>query len=365
MKIRCKKSNLQRGLSVVSRIVPTRTTLPVLGNVLLRAQDGRLDMTSTDLEAAMNVEVSAKIEQDGSITVPLKTFMDFVLTVSDEEMAIDTSGADVLVKSSHYSVNIKGIDASEFPIIPKIENPKIFKMKSLALKKSLPKIIFAAALDETRPVLAGVYMKMSGNKLVLAATDSYRLAEQKLETQANIPESTVIVPSRTLAELERILPESDEAVEIKMGENQIEFATGSILFMTRLIEGAFPDYEQIMPKKFESEIEINKNEFGEALKVAGIFARESSNNIKIAVAADAITLKAASANLGQTEARVKAQVKGAGLEVAFNGKYILDAIANISGETVALGLSGKLSPGMLTSGSEKDYRYVIMPLRNE
>lgn len=365
MKFVCRKTNLNKGLILVSRLVSQRTTLPVLGNVLITANEGRLEIAATDLEAAIRVEVSAKVLEKGAITIPVRTIADFISTVSDDELTFEATEVDATIKTAHYSADIKGIAASEFPIIPKIEKPKSLSMRSQDLKIALSKVLFAAALDETRPVLAGIYMIAKGSKLTLVATDSYRLAEKTLPTSATETEFALVAPARTLVELQRILPEIDEQVEISVGDSQMEFAFSGNIFMTRLIEGAFPDYLQIIPKKFEAEFIANKSEFIEALKIASIFARESSNNMKLAVGKGEVILKATSAGVGQAEAKFKAEVNGSAIEVAFNGKYILDALLNMSGQRAGIGLSGKMSAGLVTSKDEKDYRYVIMPLRNE
>lgn len=365
MKFVCRKTNLQKGLILVSRLVSQRTTLPVLGNVLITASEGKLEIAATDLEAAIRVDVSAKIIEKGAITIPTRTLTDFISTVSDDELTVEATEVDATIKTAHYSADFKGIASSEFPIIPKIEKPKSFMMRSQDLKIALSKVLFAAALDETRPVLAGVYIIADNEKLTLVSTDSYRLAEKTQSISSLDEKFALVAPARTLAELQRILPEIDEEVKVSAGDSQMEFEFAGTMFMTRLIEGAFPDYQQIIPKKFECEFVANKSEFIEALKIASIFARESSNNIKLAVGKDEITLKATSAGVGQAEAKLKAQISGSMIEVSFNGKYILDALLNISGQRAGIGLSGKLSAGLVSSKDEKDYRYIIMPLRNE
>ncbi|MFA5261220.1 MAG: DNA polymerase III subunit beta, partial [Candidatus Omnitrophota bacterium] len=249
MKISVKRENLLKGLQTVSRMVKQRATLPVLGNVMIASDKGRLKLASTDLEAAIVERIGAKIDEEGAITVPARTLFDYISTITDETLELHSEGSDISVKGARQHVTIKGISAEEFPIIPQVTTGKKVVLKSQVLKSGILAVIVAAALDETRPVLSGLLFRVVGEELLIVATDSYRLAEKRVGLDVH-SELDVVIPQRTIGELSRILPVDDTEVEISAGENQVQFKFADIEFMSRQIDGAFPDYEQIIPKEF-------------------------------------------------------------------------------------------------------------------
>lgn len=365
MKIQCKRENLLSGLNVVGRMVKTRATLPVLSNILIASDKGRLKLVSTDLEAAIVHWIGAKIDEEGAITIPARTLIDYVTSTSDDTIELASQGADISISSSHYHSTIKGLNAEEFPIIPRVESSNPIKVAAKVLKNAILSVAPAAALDETRPVLAGVLIKQKGADIYVVATDSYRLAEQKIEIGKSDKALEIIIPQRTAAELARILPLNDTEVGLFVGENQAEFRFGEIEFQSRQIEGSFPDYEQIIPKDFVYEIEASKSEMEEAIKTASIFSRDSGNNIKLSGAANEMVITSVSSQIGDAEARLKVVSKGTPLNISFNARYILDALAAIGGEQVKVSFAGELNPGLITGPDNHGYRYIIMPLRNE
>lgn len=364
MKISVTRENLFKGLQTVSRMVKQRATLPVLGNILLASDKGRLKLVSTDLEAAIIEWCGAKIDEEGAITVPARTLFDYVSTVTSDTLTLVSEGADLSVKGANQHVTIKGIAAEEFPIIPQVKTDKKTVIKSQVLKSAISAVGPAAALDETRPVLAGLLFRLSGEDLMIVATDSYRLAEKRAKIES-AGELDVVIPARTIAELGRILPADETPVEITNGENQVQFKFGDIEFLSRQIDGAFPDYEQIIPKEFVHEAIISKNEFLEAIKTANIFAREAGGNIKISATESGLVVSAISSQTGDSENHVNSSSKGTALELAFNAKFVLDALAVIGGEEVILALAGPLSAGMIFDKEDGSFRYIVMPLRNE
>ncbi len=364
MKISVKRENLLKGLQTVSRMVKQRATLPVLGNVLIASDKGRLKLASTDLEAAIVERIGAKIDEEGAITVPARTLLDYISTITDETLELISEGADISVKGARQHVTIKGISAEEFPIIPQVATDKKVVVPAEVLKSAILSVIVAAALDETRPVLSGILFRTIGTNLVMVATDSYRLAEKTIELGV-ASELDVVIPQRTIGELSRILPSDKTEVEISAGENQVQFRFAEIEFLSRQIDGAFPDYEQIIPKEFVHESIMNKNEFSEAIKMANIFAREGGGNIKIAASESGLVISAISSQTGDAESHVPASTKGSPLVVAFNAKYILDSLSSITGEEVVFALSGALNPGMILDKEDGSFKYIVMPLRNE
>jgi len=367
MKFSCTQENLAKGLSLVARSVGGRTTLPVLSNILLRTEKGRLRLSATDLEIGIHTWVGAKVDVDGAITCPARLLLDYINTNTDKTINCELKESTLHLESERYKVNIKGIEASEFPLIPEVKKSVEIELVSQDLITSINKTVIASALDESRPVLAGVCIQASGNKMKLVATDSYRLAEQTIILDKKInSEVSFIVPSRTMAELSRILGDGTQKVRIYPGENQVEFVTEETILFSRLIEGSFPDYAQIIPKSSQTEVEVTTPEFANAIKMASLFARESANNIKLKIAENKpLEVLAVSPHVGDNVSSVEGKIKGEALEIAFNAKFILDCLQVLGSEKVTLSLSGNLAAGMLRSTKDLNYLYVIMPLRTE
>lgn len=365
MKISCTQENLAKGLGIVGRSVGTRTTLPVLNNILIKTEKGRLKLSATDLEIGIHTWIGAKIDDEGQITVPAKLLLEYIGTNKDKTIDLFLKDLTLSLTSEHYKANIKGIDAAEFPLIPEVKKELGLEVSAGSLNVAIAKTLIATALDESRPVLAGVYFKAKGNTLKMVATDSYRLAEQTLILNKKIEEEiTFIVPAKTMAEVGRILNDSIESVLILPGENQVEFRMGETILVSRLIEGNFPDYEQIIPKTIKTTVIVNSAMFSNAIKMASIFAKESANNIKFRIAApDKISVLATSAHLGDNTSEITGQVDGEAIEIAFNAKFLTDVLNIISSENIKLELSSSMAAGLLKAEKDSNFLYVIMPLR--
>jgi len=363
MKLSCSKDDLARALSICAKMVKTRVTLPVLSNIMIASDKDRIKLVATDLESSVSVWIDGKIDEEGAITLPARTFLEYVQSAGGATIKIDVENQDARLIGEGNNATIKGIAADEFPVIAPIKNENPFQIEANTLKEAILSVSSAAALDETRPVLAGLLF-VGKKSLKIVATDSYRLAEYTLKLKSPI-EFQAILPQRTVLELARILPQDSTPVEISSGENQVKFSCGDIFFLTRQIEGNFPDYEQIIPKDFVYQFNAPKEKFIEALKVANIFARESGNNIKLEGAESKVLLSAVSAQTGDSQATVNAVTTGTGLTISFNAKFLLDGISAIGKEEIKMQFSGPLSPGLLTGEGDSSFRYVIMPLRSE
>ncbi len=364
MKLTLKRENLARGLSVVGKLVKQRATLPVLSNIMLMTDKGRLKLAATDLESAVVTWVGAKIDEEGAVTIPAKTIIDYITNTTDDNIELYSEGADLSIKGNRHSADIKGISAEEFPIIPEAKGGINLKMKSNSLKMAIFTTAIAAAFDETRPVLAGILFRVADGSLKMVATDSYRLAESVVKINTK-EKGDFIIPQRTATEVARLLSGDDSEVEISSGDNQVQFKFNDIEFTSRQIEGAFPDYEQIIPKEFVFESEMDRGDLLEAVRTANVFARESGSNVKITAADGSISISAIAAQVGKSETKVQANTSGSPLTVAFNAKFVLDALNVIESERVKLNLSGPLNPGLLLPYNSQDFKYVVMPLRNE
>jgi DNA polymerase-3 subunit beta len=361
------RENLQKAISAVSRLVSAKSTLPVLQNILIKSEEGRLKLAATDLEMGMIYFIGAKIDKNGAITVPAKIFSEFVAQNNDEKLDIEVKDGSLVVNSERYKANLRGISADEFPLIPEIKSPALFSLEAAVLREAIPQVVFAAASDESRPILSGVLFRIKDNTLKMVATDSYRLAEKSIELPAKVKgEISLIVPARTLLELARILSLVEGPVNISYSENQILFAVADeIQLISRLIEGQFPAYEQIIPKNYETEAIFETADLSAGIRVASIFARESANNVKLALSPkeSLLNISAATLQVGENNSRVKGKIEGKENEISFNCKFVLDVLSVLKDDQVALGIAGKLSPGVIRPVGKEDYVYVIMPLR--
>lgn len=366
MNFSCTQQNISKALNTVSRFTGGKTTtLPILNNILLTTDNGRLKLSATNLEIGINTWIGAKVEAEGSYTLPSKLFIDFVSTNNDSTINIKLKDNSVLLESPRYKASIKGIISSEFPLIPLVKDQKPFFVNSSNLKRAISETIFASAIDETRPVLGGIYLIVKENKLILVATDSYRLAEKTISLNKNYDkEISVIVPTRILNELARIM-EDDQEVGILVGDSQIQFSFGEIEIISRLIEGNYPDYKQIIPKSFGTTVEINNSELKNAIKMASYFVRDGANNIRIKTAKDNFIISSYSAETGDSVSTIPCKIEGDDIEITFNAKYILDELNIVQTEFIEFKFNDKLNPGLIIPKGEKDYLYIIMPLRIE
>jgi DNA polymerase-3 subunit beta len=365
MKLTCLQENLHKGLSTVSRLVSTKGTLEILSHVLLKTEDGRLKLSATNLEIGINYKVGAKIEKDGEITVPAKLFSELVSQLPPGKMDINLDETTLYIKTGNFESHIKGLSSDEFPLIPKIKEDPTFKILAGDFKDAINLVSFAAAADETRPVLAGIFLKTQKGKLTLAATDSYRLAEKVVSLGSkDLKEIEVIVPAKSLVEVSRILDDPEKEVSVYLDESQIMVETDELEFTSRLVEGKFPDYKQIIPSEFETKAVFEKARFLNIIKVVALFSRESAGSVTLSVSPKGkIEAVSAGSQSGDSNASCDAEVTGKESEIVFNSKYLLDVLTTISEGELSLEISGKLNPGVLKKTSDKTYVYVIMPLR--
>jgi len=366
MKLSCLQENLNKAISIVSKVVATRSTLPVLSNILIKTEKGRLKLSATNLEIGISCWIGSKIEKEGSITIPARLFSDFVATNTDKTIAFELENTSLSLKSEHFFAHIKGIEASEFPLIPQIHQEPFIELPVLPLKEAITQTVFAVAIDETRPVLTGVLLRFVDDKLKIAATDSYRLAERQIELPRKVEKNVdLIVPAKTILELARIMSDSEQAVTIRVAENQVQFDISQAQVVSRLIEGSFPQYEQIIPSQTPISATVPTADFQNAIKMASLFARESADNIKLKIKKDNnLEIVAISPQAGDSVSNLSAQTTGE-IEIAFNAKYLSDVLPVLGAEKLELLFSGPLSPGLVRPKNSKDYLYIIMPLKTE
>ena len=373
MKVSCLQENLAKGLSIVGRAVATRSTLPVLSNVMLATDGARLKLSATNLEIGIVCWIGAKVEEDGSITVPARLLTDFVNSLPPEriDMELTVRTQTLNLKCARFEANIKGIDAQEFPLIPTAGEDSKISLDPSMLRQMIDQVAFAAATDESRPILTGVLAKFQGEQLTLAAADGFRLSVRTAHLSEPASEPiTVIVPARALAELSRISTEQEQPIEVTItpARNQALFHMANVDLVSQLIEGNFPDYNQIIPKSYSTRTVVSTSDFLKAAKTANIFARDAANIVRLEIvpggelAPGRITLTATSAEVGDNVGEIDAVIEGEEMEIAFNAKYLIDVLSVVDAAQVALETTTASSPGVIKPVGSEDFTHVIMPM---
>ena len=366
MKLKVTQENLHKALQVVSRVAVSRTpTLPILSNILIKAEKGSITLSSTNLEIATTVRVSGKVTETGSITVPARLLSEFVASLPDDTIDMELDNQALKLKSKQYESAINGVVADEFPTLPRVAKENKLTVSAATLKKALNQTVFAASNDEARQVLTGVLLKTIDGELYVVATDSYRLAEKSLVK--NNTEIDVIIPSTAMQDLARIVSDGTGDVDIFIDESQVMFQYNNIELISRLVDGNFPDYKQLIPKKGEVRLDVSKDDFINIAKVSSLFARESAGSITLHVSEgdQEISIRSIASQVGENTSRAKAKVKGEG-EVTLNSRYLIDALNAFEDDAISMHFSGKTNPCVLTGTSSKksDYQHIVMPLRS-
>jgi DNA polymerase-3 subunit beta len=363
MKLQVTQENLNRALSSVARVANSRGTLPILANVLIKTSNNRLSLAATNLDIAITHYIGAKVSDEGSITVPARLMQDFVSSLPSGVITLELKDTKLHVTTEQYQSVINGIIADDFPVMPAISGGKPWPVSSSEFRKSLQQVVFAASNDETRPVLTGVLLHTIGNKLYLAATDSYRLAEK--EVGANKNDINLLVPASAMQDLLRILSDGDEAIQITHSEQQVLFQVGDIELVTRLVDGKYPDYKRLIPSGFTTKATLKRSDFMNVTKVSSLFARESAGSVTIDVdeTSQTLSIRSVASQLGENTAAADATITGSG-SITLNSRYLLDALGVLSGESVTFGFNGKLEATLLFDPEAPDYKHVIMPLKS-
>lgn len=373
MKISCLQENLAKGLSTVGRAVSPRSTLPVLGNVLLAVDNGRLKLSATNLEIVITCWIGATVTDSGAITVPARTFSELINTFPQERVDLTlTKATETLhVACGRTQANVKGINANEFPVIPDPDHENRIRIEPIVLKQVISQVAFAAASDDSRPSLTGVLTSFEGNRVTMAATDGFRLSVRSAHIAGYVEKPmNVIIPARALNEVARIITDDLEAVYVSMppGRNQIIFDMDNVLLVSQLIDGKFPDYAPIIPHSHNTRTVLNTAEFTKACRTADIFARESSNTARVSVepgdglSSAYATIAANSKETGDNVAQIDASVEGMPIEIAFNVKFMADALGVIDTPQVALETTNPNEPGVLKPVGDNDFIHIIMPM---
>lgn len=375
MRISCLQENLNRGLSLVGRAAATRTTLPITNHVMLSSDQGRLKLVSTNLEMAVSCWVGAKIDEEGSVTIPAKLLTEFVATLPNDkiDMSLPASGAKTLeLKCARFEARISGVDAKEFPPIPKVDDGITVKVEIGLLRQAISQVVFAAGTDESRQILTGVCAEFEGKTLTLAAADGFRLAVYKIPLASTVEgKSVAIIPGRSLAELNRLAGDQEKEVEIKLNatKSQILFRLKDVEIVSQLVQGNFPQYNQLIPQSFNTRALVDVGQFLRATKTASIFARDGSGIVRLIIAngesditPGKLSVSARSEEIGEDTGEIDAVVQGEEAKIAFNGKYLMDLLGAIKEQQVAIEMNTPSSPGVFKPIGNEDYIHVIMPM---
>lgn len=368
MKLSVVQENLHKALSNVSRVVGSRTSLPVLANVLLSTESSRLVVSATNLEIAISCSIGCKVEKEGSTSVPARLLSELIAGLPSDKLQLVTTGDNLSIKTTNFESQLNGITASEFPTTPKVTPEAVITIAAELLVDKLSKVVVAASADESRPVLAGVYFSVESDTLTLAATDSYRLAETKLTGIKADKDVSVIVPAKTINELNRIIGDSSDEVTISIGKTEIQFEISDISMVSRLIEGKFPNYAQIIPSKSTTSMVMEKSELMSVVKVTSLFARESAHTIKLDFTPAGLKLSARASEVGENSSLVESKLTGTEADISINARYLLDVLGVISTPQVEIAVNDKLDPCLIKPVAKKadgeSYIHIIMPLRS-
>jgi len=373
MKVSVLQENLAHGLNIVSRAVSPRSTLPVLANVLVATDEGRLRLSATNLELGITCWIGAKIEDEGSTTVPARTFTDLVSTLANDrvDMALNVRTQTLNVRCGTSNTDIKCIDAQEFPPMPVPDLENGIPINVTDLKEMIQQVVFAASTDEARPVLTGVLFTVQGNKVSLSAADGFRLSIRKAELSSPVARPfSAIIPARALSELARIAADGDQTLTMTMpaGRGQVIFRMKDVELASQLIEGSFPDLEQVIPHSYRTRTVLSTSQFLKACKQAEIFAREGSHIARINVTPGgelqpgSVDISGQSEETGYNQTQVDASIEGPAILIAFNVRFLREVLDVVKTPNVALETTADTSPGVIRPVGEEGFLHVIMPM---
>lgn len=379
MKLTITQDNFKKAVSITERIVGKQIALPILENILFETKHGMLKVSATNLEIGVVFRIGAKIENEGSITIPARIIGSFVSNLPPHGAVILEKKNSVLqITSGFYRAQIKGTEAQEYPIIPESENNPLFSLSPEMLKKAASQILSCAATDNARPELTGINVIFYEKDIHLAATDSFRLAEAIIPIEvvkdiyANFvaKNQSIIIPAQTLSEVLRIVEGDNQKIQVAIEENQIFFSIGSAKIVSRLINGKYPEYKHIIPQKFATQIMVTKDDLLRAIKVSSIFTNSKSGEILLTARDKKIVIESQSVESGENKTEVVADIRGPEQKIVFNPRYILDGINSVSTNSLDLFINNGSSPAVIKMVDEKSlkpinlFTYVVMPIKN-
>ncbi len=367
MKIVCQQKDFLEALNIVGRAITPNTTLPVLNNIYIKAEGKNLFFAATNLEIAIRYVISCDVRNEGSITVPAKLLINYISLLPDEKLEISTEESlQFVIKSKTSQTKIKGVHADEFPTIPETEKGVHLQIPAQDLQFALEQVVFAAAQNTSRPVLAGVFFSLEKDRLKLVTTDSYRLAERQIQLPKSLEEKLqCIVPAKTASELGKLAHRAHGGnVEVEISKNQVLFKIGDIELVSRLIDGKFPEYERIIPKESKTKIEALNDALSQVVKRVSLFARENNNSVKMTATNDGkLSVATDETKVGEEKADIDIVMQGENSKVALNAQYLLDVLGVLHDDKLFIEFNDKASPIVVKPCKNTQYVYIIMPLK--
>src|SRR5213080_3803887 len=362
MKVVCQRDELSQKLGVVARAVSTRATVQILSGVLLRAEGGRLHLAATDMELSLRSSLEAQVDGDGAVVVPGRLLVDLVRLLPDEQVTLEYRAEEgvVHVMCGPTNASLHTYAAEDFPRLPDLDAVGTFTVDRESLLETVSRVARSASRDESRPVLTGILVRFEAGKIVMAATDSYRLSVKETDLPGDVPELEAIIPARALAELARIAQGGD-TVELGVHENQVVFAAEDVWLTTRRIDGQFPNYKQLLPETFEHELTLPRSEVLDVVRRVGVMVQRTSP-IQLRFAEGELTVFARTQDVGEAKESMPVQYAGDAMEIGFNAEFLREGIESISADDMSLKLISPLRPAVI-DGGEDDPTYLIMPIR--
>ena len=373
MKVSSLQENLSKGLATVGRAVPVRSTLPQASHVLLASDQGRLKLVATDLMIATTCWIGAQVEEEGSVTVPARLLTDFVASLPSDkvDLTVTDRGRQLHVSCARNEATVAGMDAADFPPVPSVDDGLTLELDPKQFKRAVEQVEFAAAADDTRPVLTGIHTLAEGQELTLAAADGFRLAVHKLPLRQEVAERVeVIVPARALREVMRLIGDGEDPLTMSFSatRSQVLFKLPNAELVATLIQGTFPNYSQLIPQSYTTRTTLGMKQFLQETRIAAIFARDGAGIIRLQVepeegASGVLSISARAEEIGNHEGKMDVKVEGEASKIAFNSRYLQDVLQVLDAEEIALETSSPSSPGVLRPiGTDDNYVHVVMPM---
>jgi len=374
MKLSILQEKLKQGLNIVERISSKSLTLPILNNILISTEKNFLNLSATDLEIGIKLWILSKIEKQGKITIPSRILSSFVNLLPQENVDISVKNNTISINCKNYKTDIKGLDAEEFPIIPTVPDGESIFIDISVFCKDLNQVVDIPVPSTTRPEISGVYFSFQKNLITIVATDSFRLGEKNifLKTNSSLKKDySLILPQKTVKEMINIFSEKSGELKIYFSPNQIMFesqmeetAHPQIQMVSRLIEGDYPNYKEIIPKKYTTQLILDKNEFLNQIKTASLFSGKINEvKIKVDPKSNIINISSQSSDIGENKSSIKGKVKGEPVEISFNHRYLMDGLASIKSPEVIFELNNDSGPGVLKPAGDETFLYVVMPIK--
>jgi len=362
MKLQVLQDKLATGLAITSRFASTRSQLPVLGNILFKTDKQKLILNATNLENSVSLSLGVKVEKQGEITLPAKNIYEIISNLKNDQIGLEAIGENVKINTSEFEAIVQGVNSADFPNIPSSMLSKTAEVDFSSFKKALDLVLFSTSIDETRPILTGVYL-VTENGLTLVATDGFRLSETAIEFKGSV-KGNHILPKNILSELVR-LGEPQDRIQLSFDKanNQVLFGVGEAVFSSRVLAGDYPDYKTRIPKKFKTTIDFSKAELDKSIRLASVFARDAANVVKFECKNKNVTISSESSTTGSQTTKIPAAIEGEELTVAFNYKFLVDMLKSIEGESVVMSLNGSNDPVVFRDPTQKNYLHLIMPVK--